>query len=97
VTPLVSVLLRIASLQGRGVIEALVTGQFEIVKGSGKVMISASATNKSFSFQVDPALSVAVIMTAADKTLSWFDSHTTAELASFLTRRATNKARVFFC
>lgn len=83
-------LLRIASLQGRAVIEALVTGQFVIVQGSGKVMTTATATNKSFSFAIDPGLTVEKIMLAADEALAWLDSHTADELAAFLARRATN-------
>lgn len=89
---LVRPLLRIASLQGREVIEALVTGQFTIAKASGKVMTTATATNKSFSFTIDPSMSAGALMKAADEALAWFDSHTSDELAAFLTRRATNVA-----
>lgn len=87
--PFVSVLLRIASLQGRAVIEALVTGQFEITKNGGKVMTQATATNKSFSFTIDQGMTSSAIMQAADQALAWFDSHTEEELAAYLARRSS--------
>ena len=89
-SPFVRVLLRIASLQGRTVIEALVTGQFSIVQGGGKVMTTATATNKSFSFTIDQGLTTSAVMAAADQALAWLDSHTADELTAFLKRRATS-------
>lgn len=89
-TPFVKPLLRIAKLQGRAVIEALVTGQFEIAKGGGKVMTQATATNKSFSFTIDQGMTSSGLMICADEALAWLDSHTADELAAFLNRRATN-------
>ena len=96
-TSIVRPLLRIAKLQGRAVLESLVTGQFTLVQGSGKVMTQATATNKSFSFTLDSSLSVSAIINDADTALAWFDSHSTAELNSFLTRRASSVAIARYC
>lgn len=85
-------LLRIASLQGREVLESLVTGQFSVVAGGGKVMTQATATNKSFTFTIDQNLTASKIMEYADEALAWYDSHTPDELAAFLVRRASQYA-----
>jgi predicted metal-dependent hydrolase len=75
-------------------LEALVTGQFEVVKGGGKVMINASATNKAFSFTIPQGLSTKDIMEVSDEALAWIDSHSETELTSFLARRASSWAQV---
>lgn len=65
-------LIRLANLQGRSVLEAVVTGQFETFKG-GKIMISAGVGGKSFSYQVPPGMSTVEIMQEAEKALEFWD------------------------
>lgn len=92
-------LVRKASLDpdGRAVLEAIITGQFEVIsQNGGRVMTSASGTDKSFTFQVPSALTTDKIMAAAEYALTFFDSHTSAEIASFLTKRPQSLARVAF-
>jgi hypothetical protein len=90
-------LVRIASLQGREVLEAVVTGQFEVVSANGgRVMTSASGTDKSFTFQVPSALTTDKIMAAAEYALTFFDSHTETEISYFLTARPKKWARIGF-
>lgn len=90
-------LVRIASLQGREVLESVVTGQFEVVSANGgRVMTSASGVDKSFTFQVPSALTTDKIMAAAEYALTFFDSHTTDEISNFLTARPKKWARTGF-
>jgi len=60
-------------------------------------MTTATATNKSFSFTIDQGMTSSAIMLAADEALAWLDSHTEAELAAFLSRRAVSSSIVRFC
>lgn len=84
-------LLRIASLQGRGVLESIVTGQFSII-AAGKIMVSASATNKSFAFTVPDSLTTDKLMSHADKALAYFDSHSSDEVTNILKSRGNRIA-----
>ena len=81
---LVRILLRIASIKGRDVIEALFLGQFETIESGGRVMVSSSTADKSFSFSVDQGLGIVDITDAADHALRWLDNHTADQLAAFL-------------
>ena len=90
-------LLRIASLQGRGVLEDIVTGQFSLLASQGgKTLTTASANGKSFSFQVDPKLQTSDLMGGAEMALEWFDSLDSTELANLLSRRPITRTRVNF-
>lgn len=89
-------LLRLAALDGRQAVEDIWRGQFEVLAG-GKVMTTVSATNKSFSFTLPQGGTPGDITVAADKALAWIDSHTSDELAAFITRRSQNVAAVRFC
>lgn len=81
-------LLRIYNLQGREVIEALVTGQFTLVADKGgKMATSLSANGKSFSFQVDSKLTTSGLMAMAEEALTYIDGSTEAQLTALLSTR----------
>lgn len=90
-------LLRIACLQDRAVLEALVTGQFKAMQEGGLQMISSATAGQSFSFNVDPKLSISEIMAAAEEALELFDSYPdpNAVLAA-LKQPTVTRARAFF-
>ncbi len=82
-------LLRVASLQGRGVLEAIITGQFEVVStNGGKQLTGATANGKSFSYAVPTKLGVDGAMEYSEEALEWLDSHTNAELTAILSNKA---------
>jgi len=86
-------LIRVASLQGRSVLEAIVTGQFQTFKG-GKIMISGGAAGNSFSYQVPPNMSTTEIMEQAEKALEYFDWATanSIDLTQWLAQRPVDRA-----
>ena len=90
-------LLRVGGLQGRAVLEALVTGQFQAVQQGGLQMITSSTAGQSFSFGVDPKLSISEIMAAAEQALEIFDQYDTpADVLAALTQRRIDRARAVF-
>lgn len=85
-------LVRIASLQGRGVLESVVSGQFtSIATTGGKQMIATSGGGKSYSFQVPLSLSTDSLMASAEEALETFDSLDSAEVAVLLATRPLRK------
>lgn len=91
------VLVRVGSLQGREVLENLITGQFEtIMQQNGRVMITASATNTNFSYVLPSGMDPASITTAAEDALTFIDAHSEEEVARFLTSRRRSWARTNF-
>lgn len=85
-------LLRIGSLQGRGVLEAVVTGQFKVISDNGgKQLVATAAGGKSFSFQIPHGLAVDQLMAKAEEALSTFDSLDADELDAYLTTRPLRK------
>lgn len=90
-------LLRIACLQGRGVLEAVVTGQFKVVQEGGLQMISSTTAGESFSFSVDADLSTKEIMEGAEEALETFDSYPDADaVLAALSRPRVTRARAYF-
>ncbi len=90
-------LLRVGGLQGRAVLEALVTGQFKAVQEGGLQMITSSTAGQSFSFGVDPKLSISEIMAAAEQALEIFDQYdTAADVLAALKQPVTDRAQVRF-
>lgn len=90
-------LLRIACLQGRGVLEVVVTGQFKAVQEGGLQMISSTTAGQSFSFGVDPKLSTSEIMAAAEEALETFDSYPSVDdVLAALSQPRVTRARAFF-
>jgi hypothetical protein len=82
-------LLRVASLQGRGVLEAIVTSQFSAVStNGGKQLTGATANGKSFSYTVPAGLSLLEVMARMEEALEWIDSHTSDELTAILSTKA---------
>lgn len=90
-------LLRIGALQGRNVLEAVVTGQFQAVQQGGVQMISSTAAGQSFSFSVDPKLTISQIMAAAEEALEHFDGYpSAAAVLAALAQRPITVARARF-
>jgi len=90
-------LLRIALSQGRDVLEAVVTGQFNVIQErGGKMITSLSANGKSFSFQVDPKLSTADLMGTVEQALEYFDGSTQEEIQEYLSTKPIRKTRIRF-
>ena len=90
-------LLRIAMVQGRDVLEAIVTGQFTVIQErGGKMITSLSANGKSFSFQVDPKLSTADLMGTVEQALEYFDGSTQEEIQEYLSTKPIRKTRIRF-
>lgn len=90
-------LIRIAKLQGRSVLEGVVTGQFQVIsQKGGKVLVSASQPGKSFSFQIPASLSTDAIMARAEDALAYFDSHDSDEI-DLLLKGPIRITRARFC
>lgn len=90
-------LLRIACLQGREVLEAVVTGQFQAVQQGAVQMISSATAGQSFSFAVDPKLGVSEIMATAEQALELFDSYPDdAAVLAALKQPPVTRSRAFF-
>jgi hypothetical protein len=90
-------LLRIASLQGRAVLEAIITGQFEIVAvNGGKQLIASTGGGNSFSFQIPPGLTTDALMARAEEALSTFDALDSTELSQILTTAPLRKTVACF-
>lgn len=96
---LVRAFLRVACLQGRDVLEALVTGQFTAVQQGGMQMISSTSVGQSFAFNVDPKLSISEIMALAEEALETFDGMGGVDaVTAFLKRPPVTRAQaVFLC
>ena len=94
-------LLRVAKEQGREVLLAIVTSQFQqITTSGGKQLTGASANGKSFSYTVPSGLDVAALMAKAEEALTLFDSMSEDELTEMLTARpvsTTTAAHVGRC
>lgn len=90
-------LLRIAVLQGRAVLENIVTGQFTILsERGGRMLTSLGANGKSFSFQVDPKLSTSEVMATAEEALEYFDGSTLQEVQEYLNTKPVKRTRARF-
>ena len=84
-------LIRVARAQGRGVLLAIVTSQFQIVKDSGgKTLTGATANGKSFSYTIPSGLALDSLMAKAEEALEWFDGSTTAQVDAMLATRPTS-------
>jgi hypothetical protein len=84
-------LLRVAQTQGREVLEAIVTSQFEIVASGGKQLVSGTANGKSFSYNVPAALQLDGLMAKAEEALELFDGSTTAQITALLSTRTVSR------
>lgn len=93
----IKALIRIAKLQGRGVLEAVVTGQFRVIsEGGSKILTSAAMGGKSYSFQIPPSLTTDIIMSKAEEALELFDSTPTDQLDNWLSARPITTTKAVF-
>ena len=84
-------------MQGREVLENIVTGQFTLItEKGGRQMTSLSANGKSFSFQVDPKLNTSDLLGRVEEALEFFDSSTLEEVQRYLTTRPLRKTKARF-
>jgi hypothetical protein len=85
-------LIRVASLQGRAVLEAIITGQFSVItKNGGKQLIGVAAGGKSFSYMVPIGLSLKDLMGLAEEALAEFDSMDSDEVDALLSTKPLRK------
>ena len=90
-------LLRIGALQGRPVLEALVTGQFTTLQQGGMRMVSTAVAGQAFTFAVDSKLGVQEIMSTAEEALETWDGLGGAEaVAALLARPPLTRAPARF-
>jgi len=90
-------LLRIALLQGRGVLLAIITGQFTIIaQDGGKQLTGSSGGGKSFQFQVPSKLTTDELMASAEEALEYFDGNTTAAIETMLSTAPQTRAVATF-
>jgi hypothetical protein len=93
----IKALIRIAKLQGRDVLEAVITGQFKVIsEGGGKILVGTTISNKSYSFQVPASLPTDEIMAIAEQALEEFDSRTVEEIDALLSSRPSNRNKACF-
>jgi hypothetical protein len=79
-------LIRVASLQGRAVLEAIITGQFSVITSNGgKQLVGVAAGGKSFSYQVPMGLALDQLMAKAEEALASFDAMDSDEVSALLT------------
>lgn len=91
-------LIRVANAQGRGVLEAIVTGQFDVLKNTGgKQLTGATAGGKSFTYQIPQGLEVNELMAKAEEALEFFDSCDAEQIANYLKRRPDSRTVARFC
>lgn len=92
-------LLRVASIQGREVLEAVVLGQFTdtINDGNGLRVISTSINGKTASFSADPKLGTMDLMAKAEEALETFDGLGVDAVIALLSRAPVTRARARFC
>lgn len=91
------VLLRIIQLRGREAVEAIVTGEFDLItsQGGGK-LVSTSVGGKAFSFQIPQAMNGDALMVAADEALLTWDGLDEEQRDLLFTQRPIRTARAVF-
>lgn len=90
-TPIIRAFVRVANLLGRGVLEAVVIGQFQTtISDGGLQMITGAVNGKSFSFQVSAGFGVLQIMETAELALEFFDGSSSDQITAMLSTRPVN-------
>lgn len=75
-------LLRVAKLQGRAVLEAIVTGQFVYIQNGGRRMIRTKVEGKEFDYNFPPNLQLDAVMGYVEAALEQWDGMAAEDTAA---------------